>query len=167
MKSLLLIAATACAAFAQTDFDFKTLDKLAAKAKEANNITVDADMLKAVVGLSGKETDLGDKIKDLKGLYVRNYTYAEEGQYDPAVLAPLFAYLNRPEWKKMLESKDGKETTQICVKPAANGEPGGMAIVSMEPKEVSVIFISGSVNPADIGKLSAILSHKDAATDKK
>jgi hypothetical protein len=167
MRPLLLIAATACAAFAQTDFDFKTLDKLAAKAKEANNITLDADTIKAAMSLTGKSGELSDKVKDLKAMYVGNYEYAEEGQYDAATLAPLLAYLNRPEWKKILDSKDGRETTQICVKAAANGDPGGMALVSLEPKEVTVIFISGSVKPSDIGKLSTILSHKDGATDKK
>lgn len=166
MKMLILLAAAGFA-LAQTDFDFKTLEKLAANAKESDNITIDADTLKAIGSLTGKDGDLSDKIKDLKALYVRDYKYAEAGQYDPAVLAPLFAYLNRPEWKKMVDTKEAKETTQICVKAASNGNPGGMAIVSMAPKEVSVIFISGSVNVGDIGSVSAILSHKEPAADKK
>jgi hypothetical protein len=164
---MLLLLAVAGLALAQTDFDFKTLDKLAAKATESDNITIDADTLKAVGSLTGKDGDLSEKIKDLKALYVRDYKYAEEGQYDPAVLAPLFAYLNRPEWKKILDSKEPKETAQICVRPRSNGDPGGMAIVSVKPKEVSVIFISGSVNPADIGKLNGVLSHKDSTADRK
>lgn len=173
MRTMLLIVAAAGMAFAQADFDFKTLDKLAARAKETSNITLDPDTLKAAGTLLGKEDDLSSKLKDVKSIHVRNYKYAEAGQYDPAVLAPLFAYLDRPEWKTIVDVKDGKETTKICVKPHANGDSGGLAIVSMEPKEVSVIMISGSLSLNDLGKLSdlglpnAVISHEDPKPDKK
>jgi hypothetical protein len=174
MKTMLLVIAVAGIAFAQEDFDFKSLDKLGAHAKETSNITLDPDTLSAAATLLGKDSDLSPKLKDLKSIHVRNYKYAEAGQYDPAVLAPLLAYLNRPGWKTIIDVKDGKETTRICVKPHTNGDPGGLALVSMEPTEVSVIFISGSLSLNDLGKLSdsigfpnAVLSHEDPKADKK
>jgi hypothetical protein len=49
----------------------------------------------------------------IKGIYVREYEYDKPGQYNESDLAPLRAYLARPPWNKTVESKEGKETSEI------------------------------------------------------
>jgi hypothetical protein len=166
MKTLLLLAVTACAAFAQEDFDWKSLDKLADKAKETSNITLDADAIRTAGSLFGRGAFLDSKLKDVKGVYIRTYEFAGPDQYDPSLVEPLMAYLRKPEWKKIVDVKEKKEKTMVCLKAAAGIDPGGFAIVSMEPNEVSIIFISGSLNLNDVGQLRTMLSYGDAGKKK-
>ena len=59
MKNILmtgLLFSIAPVLFAQ-DFDFHTLDKLAAVAKSSTNVTLDANMLKLAAGFMGSDND--------------------------------------------------------------------------------------------------------------
>jgi len=156
MKIALMLLAAAASVFAQQpSFDFKLLDKLGANARESNNITLDANTLQLASGLLGDDKDnIRSIVRNLKGIYIRNFEFKEKGQYDPGDLAPLRAYLKSPQWNKIVETKEEKESTEIYLQPAPNNRLGGLALISAEPKELTVIFISGDMNLADLNKLS-------------
>ena len=78
-----------------------------------------------------------------------------------ADLAPLRAYLKTLQWSKIVDTKDADQTSQIYLQPLPGNKLGGLAIVSAQPKEVTVVFISGVLNMSDVGKLSGNLGIPD------
>lgn len=166
MRNALILLAVAMPALAQQTFDFSSLDKLGAKAKGATNITLDGNTLKLATSFLGDD-DGKDSIKSLvknfKGIYIRNYEFEKPGQYNEADLAPLRAYVKSLQWTKIVDVKEEKETSEIYVLGLPNDRLGGLAIISAEPTEVSVVFIDGAMNISDIDKLSGNLGIPDLA----
>lgn len=152
------------ALFAQ-EFDFKSLDKVGAHAKSSTNLNLDGDTLKLASGFlgSGGNDKDDDAVKGLvanmKAMYIRDWKFDKPGQYDDKDLEPLRTFLK--PWKTILDVRDNGESTQICVKPAADNKNGGFALISAEPKEVSVIFIDGTLGLGDLQKLSGVMGIPD------
>jgi hypothetical protein len=152
MKTALILFAAAIPALAQQNFDFKQLDKLGANATESTNITLEGDTLKLATSFLGDDSSL----KKLTAVYVRSFEYAKAGQYKEADLAPVRAYIKTLQWTKVVDVKETDETSEIYVHALPNNKLGGLAIVDAEPKEVTIIFIAGSLNVSDLGKLSEL-----------
>jgi hypothetical protein len=157
MRTWILFAA-AIPAFAQQNFDFKSLDKLGANATGSTNITLEGDTLKLATSFLGDDKSV---FRNLTGVYVRSFEFDKPGQFKESDLAPLRAYLKTLQWSKIVDTKDANETSEIYLQPLPNNRLGGLAIVSAEPKEVTVVFISGALNMSDIGKLSGNLGIPD------
>ena len=154
MTKTWILMAAALPAMSQQSFDFKTLDKLASNAKESTNITLEGDALKLATGFLGQGADA---LKGLTGVYVRSYEYEQPGQYKDEDLAPLRAYIKSLNWTKVVDLKEPKESTEIYLHPLPDNKLGGLAIVSAEAKEITVVLISGVMNAADLGKLGGNL----------
>jgi Domain of unknown function (DUF4252) len=152
------IPAAVVPALAQQNFDFKSLDKLGANATESTNIHLEGDTLKLAISFLG-----GDQgpLRNLTGVYVRSFEFAKSGQYNEADLAPLRAYLKTLQWTKIVDVKEADETSEIYLQALPNNKLGGLAIVSSEPREVTVVFIAGVFNMSDLGKLSDDLGIPD------
>jgi hypothetical protein len=158
MKTTLILFAATFSAFAQQSFDFKLLDKLGANAKESTNITLDGNTLKMATNLIGDDDDKDlSLVKNLKAIYVRSFEFAMPGQYDRADLAPLRAYVNAHQWSKIVDVNKAAETSEIYLQPLPNDQIGGLAVISAEPKKVTVVLIEGVLNRSDVGKLSGNL----------
>ncbi|HXJ39643.1 MAG TPA: DUF4252 domain-containing protein [Bryobacteraceae bacterium] len=152
---------------AQEGFDFKTLDKLGANAKNRTNVTLDGDMLKLASGFLGgnKDTESAKTLVDsLKGVYIRSWEFDKKNQYNEADLDPLRAYLKQFKWNRVVESREDGEISEIYLLPEAGGKLGGVAIISAEPKEVTVVYINGSMKPDDINKLSGSMGIPDLSS---
>ena len=154
MKLQRILFAAGLVTFAQTaalaqqpGFDFKSLDKLGVNAKDSTSINLEGDALKAAVSL------LGDKLRNLTGVYVHSYEYAKKGQYNPQDLEPVRAYLRTLNWTKIVDSKEDDETSEVYIKPLPDGKVAGLAVVVAEPTEVTVVFLSGEISLADLKNL--------------
>jgi hypothetical protein len=165
MKKVLVLCAAALPVLAQLSFDFKSLDKLGANAKESTSISLDGDMLKAAGGLVGDQESVKPLLEKLKAVYVREFKFAKPGQYDEGYLAHFRTYMKSLQWSKIIDVKDEKESTEIYAQIPSKGQTGGFAIISAEPMEVSVVFISGPINMDDFGKLSARLGIPEMTLD--
>ncbi len=174
MKTAFLLLA-ALPLFGQ-QFDFSTLDKLGAKAKESTNISLEGDTLKAAMSLLGGGSDKDTSfLKNVKAVHVRSYEFNKEGQYNPADLNAVRTYVKSLKWTKIVDVKEDQETTEIYLQVPQNNQPGGLAVVSAEPTEVTVIFIAGTIKLDDLDKLgslgvpSAIINHdgKNSEATKK
>ncbi len=162
MKKAWILIAAAIPAFAQQGFDFKLLDKLGANAKESTNIALDGDTLKMASNFMGQGKDsIRTLVNNLKGVFVRSFEFDKEGQYAEADLAPLRAYLKSPQWNKIVDVKEAGETSEIYLQPLPNNQLGGLAIISAEPKELTVVYITGILNMNDLGKLGGNLGIPD------
>jgi hypothetical protein len=157
-----ILIAAAMPALAQQNFDFKSLDKIGANATGSTNISLEGDTLKLATSIFGGDTG---PLKNLTGVYVRTFEFDKTGQYKDTDLAPLRAYVNSLKWNKIVDTKESDETSEIYVKPLPDNKLGGLAIISAEPNEVTVVFINGSLNMSDIPKLSGNLGIPDLRYD--
>ena len=156
MKKLIIFAALSLPLAAQEGFDFKTLDKLGANSKNTVNVTLEGDMLKMAAGfLSGKDNaDFKSLVDGLKGIYIRTWEFRRKGLYNEADLAPFRAWLKLSKWNRIVESREEDQISEVYLLPQTGGKLGGVAIIAAEEKQVTVVYLNGTLNPEDIAKLS-------------
>jgi hypothetical protein len=155
----LLPAATLVAQDIQPNFPVTLDKKLAARATNVDEVTMDKKML----GFAGqfmndkKESDQQAKalIQNLDGIYVRDYEFAQPGQYTQEDLNLIRRQFLGPEWNPMVRERSLKtgESTDVYVK-MIHGEVHGMFVLDAEPKELNFVYISGRMKPSDLQSLS-------------
>ncbi|MGB9408760.1 MAG: hypothetical protein WCA89_14575, partial [Terracidiphilus sp.] len=66
-------------------------------------------------------------------------------------------YFETSEWTPMVRERERKtgETTDVMVK-LVNGEAHGLFILTVEPKELTIVLILGPVRMEDLGRLKGI-----------
>jgi hypothetical protein len=135
----------------------ESLDKLAAKAKETVNISLDGSMLRLAGNfLSGRRTDEA-KVKQLteglKGLYVRVFEFGEEGLYSDGDVAPLRSQLVTAKgWSKIVDVAEKSERTEVYAKAEAD-KIVGMAVIAAERRELTVVYVDGPIDLKQLGEL--------------
>lgn len=138
-----------------------SLDRLASKAAETVDVTLDGNLLQlAVKFLSSDKPDearVKNLILGLKGIYVKSFEFDKPGEYSPADLEALRAQLRAPGWSRIvgvISKRDG-ENAEIYTK-AEGDKIGGLVILAAEPKELTVVHILGTI---DLEQLSALGGH--------
>jgi hypothetical protein len=135
------------------------LDKLAANAEETTEVTLDNNMLQfASRFMSGKDADEARAkklISGLKGIYVRSFKFAEEDEYNSADVDAVRAQLQPPAWSRVVgvRSKNG-ENVEVYFKSSTGNQIGGLVVIAAEPKELTIVNISGNIQPEDLAGLS-------------
>ncbi len=155
----LLLTLPAVAQEVQPNFPVELDKKLAARASDVNEVTMNKTMLKfASQFLDSK--DKGDAqaqrlIQNLNAIYVRSYEFSAPGQYTPEDLKTIRQQFLGPDWNPMVKvrSKKGEGDTDVYVKMVGN-EVKGMFVLDAEPKELDMVYISGSIRPEDLKELS-------------
>lgn len=135
------------------------LDKLAARAEESVDVTLDGSTLRlAARFLSDRDHDQAKVrrlIAGLQGVYVRSFTFARDGEYSMADVDALRAQAQAPMWSRIVGvvSKRHGEDVDVYFKNAGD-KLGGVLIISAEPRELTVVNIVGTIDPDDIADLS-------------
>ncbi|MGH9430087.1 MAG: DUF4252 domain-containing protein [Terriglobia bacterium] len=141
------------------------LTSLEKRASEVTDVTLDGRMLRMAAGFISDEKSSDDAetkslIQRLQGIYVRDYEFAKEGQYTKADLDAIRAQLHAPGWAKIVNvrsQRDG-ETDEIYIMGSSD-HIQGLAIISAQPKELTVVNIVG---PIDLKQLSHLEGHMGA-----
>jgi hypothetical protein len=135
-----------------------SLDRLAAKASEVVDVTLDANLLQlANRFLSDKDAD-DAKVKKLvgglKGIYVRSFEFEKTGEYQDSDVEPIRAQLRSPAWSRIVGVRSTKagENSEVYVK-TENNKIGGLAILVTEPKELTIVTIEGTIDPDQLSEL--------------
>jgi hypothetical protein len=155
----LLLALPVVAQDVQPNFPVELDKKLAARASDVNEVTMNKTMLKfASQFLDEKDKDDVEAqrlIQNLNAIYVRNYEFSEPGQYTPEDLKTIRQQFLGPDWNPMVKvrSKKGEGDTDVYVKMVGN-EVKGMFVLDAEPKQLDMVYISGSIRPEDLKQLS-------------
>ena len=155
----LLLTLPAVAQDVQPNFPVELDKKLAARASDVNEVTMNKTMLKfASQFLDGKDKDDAQAqrlIQNLNAIYVRSYEFSEPGQYTPDDLKTIRRQFLGPDWNPMVKvrSKKGEGDTDVYVKMVGN-EVKGMFVLDAEPRELDMVYISGSIRPEDLKELS-------------
>ena len=135
-----------------------SLDKLAAKASEVVDVSLDGALLQlASRFLSDKDPDEANVKKmvvGMKGVYVKSFEFEDRDQYKDSDIEELRAQLKAPGWSRIVSahSKRNGDNSDIYLKTDA-GQIAGLAIIVAEPRELTIISIVGSVRPEDIRDL--------------
>jgi Domain of unknown function (DUF4252) len=135
------------------------LEKLADKAAEVNDVTLDGSLLQLAVTVLKKSGDpdaaqLVDLMKGLKGIYVKNFEFEEPGQYSQADVEGIRKQLTGPGWQRVVTSfsKHNNERDEVYLLKEGD-KVNGVAILVAEARELTVVNIVGSIDPEKLGEL--------------
>ena len=132
------------------------LDSLAARATESVEITmndVQVQFLRRFVSLGESErSKLKGLLSKLKGVYVRGYEFAQDGEYSDSDIEEIRAQLRSPGWEQIVEVRNRNKSDEVFVMPR-NDEIAGFAAVSTGPRKVCVINIVG---PMDLDEMALL-----------
>jgi hypothetical protein len=136
-----------------------SLDKLAQRATESVDVSLDASMLQlASAFLSSEDPDearVKKLVAKLKGVYVRTFEFDRDGQYSPSDVAPLREWVRGPGWTRIVgvKSLKGGDNSEVYLKKDGN-QVGGVVVIDQEPKELTVVNIEGPIDPQELNELS-------------
>jgi hypothetical protein len=139
-----------------------SLDKLEAKASEVVNVQLDGALLQlASRFLSERDPDEANVkrlVRGLKGVYVKSFEFDERDQYKESDVEEIRAQLRSPAWSRIVgaRSKRNGDNSEIYLRTEA-GQVSGLAIIATGPKELTVVYIAGSIRPEDIRDLGGHL----------
>jgi hypothetical protein len=155
--AIVMVAAALSSAWAQEIKIPPAFDRLAAKAEESVDVTLDSNMLQlAGKFLSDKDADQAKAkqiVAGLKGITVRTFEFAKEGEYSMADLDALREQLKAPAWSRIVGVTSKTEITEIYLKQAEGSQIGGMVIINAEPKELTIVSLSGTISVDDLSAL--------------
>ena len=132
-------------------------EKLAPKAKETVNVTLDGSMLKlASAFLSSADQDqqqAKELISGLNGIYVRSLKFDKPGEYSFAEVEKGLAFLKGSKWNKIVDVNSKDEKSGVYIQ--SDGQKIlGLIVLAAEPTELTVVNIDGSIDPARVRELS-------------
>jgi hypothetical protein len=133
------------------------LDKLAARATESVDVTLDSSMLQLASGFLSKddpdEAQVKKMVEKLKGVYVRSFEFDKEGQYSMSDVEAIRSQLKSPKWSRIVGVKSLKgENTEVYL--GKNGDQiAGLVVIDAEPKELTIVHIDGPINPEELSRL--------------
>jgi hypothetical protein len=132
-------------------------DHLGDKAAETVEVTLDDRLLRLASKFLSSTDPTQAKVKEmiasLKGIYVRVFSFDKAGEYDIKELDTLRTQLRSPHWQKIVgvRSKRGDNVDVHLL--TQNEMIGGLAIISAEPRQLTLVNIVG---PIDLEKLSQL-----------
>jgi hypothetical protein len=157
LRGLALFVLVGTASYGQA-LNLKGLEKLAARASGSTEVMLDGSLLKfAASFLSADDPDQA-KVKklvaELKGVYVKTYEFAHEGEYSESDIASIRSQLQGPGWSRIVgvRSKKDQDNADIYLKTGGS-EPGGLAIICANPKELVVVNIVGKIDLDELSEL--------------
>ena len=132
------------------------LDRLSAKAQNSVEVTLEGSLLRlAGRFLSDQDHDQARAKKLMAGLeaiYVRTFEFAADGAYDKADVDAVRAQLKGPGWSRLVgvKSKRNGKDADVFLKTTGEGQIGGIVVIAAEPRQLTVVNIAGTIDPAKI-----------------
>ncbi|HEX4622412.1 MAG TPA: DUF4252 domain-containing protein [Myxococcaceae bacterium] len=170
--ALAITLTASAAALAQAVKLPPAFDKLAKKASNTVEVSLDGPMLEAASAfLDPKDKDeaLAKKlIAKLKGLYIHSFEFDDDELSDGELdLSPVRDQLKAPQWSRAVSvrSRDG-EAVDIYVRHDGKNI-GGLVVLSAERSQLTVVDIDGSITPDDVIALSGHFGVPDLNALKK
>lgn len=124
------------------------LDRLGANAKERNEVNLDKTTLALAGGRRGGR--YGDLAQKMDFITVRNYEFAQKGQYQKSDLDTLRHRLDGNGWSHIVRNESGEETNDIVVKGEHDGFISDMVILNAEPRELNIVHMRGHFRMDDV-----------------
>ena len=139
--------------------ELKNLDKLADRAAEVNDVTLDGSLLQLAVSVMKSSGDpdaaqVVEIIKGLKGIYVKNFEFDTPGQYSQADVQAIRSQLTGPGWQRIVTSYSKRNGERDEVYLLKDGDKiNGVTVLVAEARELTVVNIVGAIDPEKLGEL--------------
>jgi hypothetical protein len=156
MKLKTLVLALALTPAWAQDIKFPPeFEKLAERASEVVDVTLDSTLLQlAARFLSNRDPDeakVKQLVSGLKGIYVRAFEFDKEGEYSKADLDAIRNQLKAPTWQRMVSVR-GRENAEVYFRMEGS-DPAGLLVIAAEERELVVVNIVGKINPEELSEL--------------
>ena len=134
---------------------------LAERATHVTEVTLDKNMLAFAAKFMDKDKDddkddeaVKDMVRNLKGVYVRDYEFDKDHSYTSDELEGLRKYFEGSNWSPMVHerTKGSPEATDVFIK-LVDGKMQGLYVLDAEERELSLVLILG---PIDIDKIGSL-----------
>jgi hypothetical protein len=165
---LLLLAWSAITARAQgPKLQIDQLDQLANRASETVDVKLDERlMLTTAKFFSKDDADIKEVLKSIKGIYVKSFTFEKEGQYSQAEVESVMSQLRGSTWSKVVAVKTkGGDNVEVYLNMIGD-QITGLAVLSIEPKEFTVVNIVGPIDLEKLSKLEGQFGVPDLGIEK-
>ena len=158
----LLVPVAASAQGARLNLSF--LDRLAERASEKQEVTIDRSMLSTAGAFvpQGPNSDAAKQIlSELEGVYVRSYEFDDQKAFSMDDINSIRKQLTAPGWSRIVaneeKDKSGNWELQEIWLFNPGGKLGGIFLINAEPGELQVINIVGPIDFSKLGALGGIL----------
>jgi hypothetical protein len=165
---LIVTAAIAClslwsarpAQAASPELRLPSLEHLQRLATDSVNITIGRGTLGiASWALSHSENsqdhDVEEVLHGLESIYVRSFKFAADHQYALSDIEAIRSQLTAPGWNALAQIHNGGEDGNVDVYVSTDhGVVNGLVVIARAPRELTVVNIVGSVDPAKLARLS-------------
>jgi hypothetical protein len=153
LLGLLGICLPASALAQDAKLHISQLDKLAAKAENVVEVTLDKNLLQvAAKFLSSKnpqEAAVKELVNKLEGVYVRVFEFDKAGEYQLSDIEPIRSQITAAAgWQKIVGVMSRREGQKVDVhlKTNSQGNIYGLAILAVEPRELVIVNIVGDID---------------------
>ena len=172
---LLLVSARAVAA-PPGQLQLPNFDSLTDKATQSVNITLDPSLLGLAAGFldSSKPEDAATKevIAGLRGIYVRSYKFDHDFAYPTADVDKVRKQLSMPGWQQLVQVRSKEQADldiYISIEQGSvdRGRANGLAIISSQPREFTIVNIVGSIDLQKLHQLEGKLGVPKLPTGDK
>ena len=166
---LLLIGGNAITVRAQgARLQIDQLDSLANRASETVDVKLDEHLIGTAARIFSEkdDADIKEILKGLKGIYVKSFEFEKAGEYSQADVESVMSQLRGGGWSKIVgvKSKTGDNVEVYLMMQGDQIE--GLAVVSAEPKEFTVVNIVGPVNLEKLTRLEGQFGVPDLGLDQ-
>lgn len=163
---LLALAATDLAAQGPK-LQLDHLNRLADQASETVDVNVDPATLQTAQFLSG--SDVNDAkvkavIEGIKGIYIKSFEFRSAGAYSEQDIEMVRKQLAAPGWSRMVSVREKGELTEIYFW-REGGQNGGLAVLSAETRELTIVNIVGRVDLATLTAMGKLIPKLPGATN--
>lgn len=137
----------------------EALDRLAGRAEKAIDVTVDENLLGVVAGMFKNSKDpeklkVHDALAGIKGIYVRVFEFADDGQWTEPDIASIRRQVGEPGWSRVVNISSRKDGQKVEVYlRALPGQVGGLLVLATQAKQLMIINMVGNV---DLQKLASL-----------
>lgn len=141
------------------------LDHLATKANETVDVSIDERLMQMAAKIfNDKDEDealIKKLIVGLKGIYVKSFEFDSENEYSTADVDTVRSQLREPAWSRLVNVKSKREGNIEVYVSMTGQQVNGLAVISLEPKEFTVVNIVGPVDLEKLARLEGSLGIPD------
>ena len=137
--------------------ELSSLDHLAAKASQTVDVNIDERLIRiAAKAFSDKDADereIKKLITGVKGIYVKSFEFDSDGQFTTADVEAIRVQVRGPGWTRLVNVTSKKEGNVEVYLLMVGDDIGGLAVLSSEDRELTIVNIVG---PVDLEKLAKL-----------
>jgi hypothetical protein len=166
LLALLFVIAAATTTRAQDPkIQLAHLDHLAARANQTVDVNIDERLIQIAAKIFNDkdedEAQVKKLVNGLKGIYVKSFEFDNDNEYSSADVDSIRSQLREPAWTRLVNVRSKREGNVEVYISLVGSQINGLAVVSAEPRELTIVNIVGPVDLEKLAKLEGNLGIPD------